>query len=61
MRYYCQYCGTAATTISTLGSNSCSKSPTGRHVPYAGDEKSKYICNLIDRKKWGRKQRYLPI
>ena len=39
------YCGSSSSSISGLTSGSCSKNPDGnKHVPYEGDEKSKYEC-----------------
>ena len=35
--FICKYCGSKATTGSSLTSSRCSKSPTGRHVVYEGD------------------------
>ncbi|TXJ34277.1 hypothetical protein EPJ69_02685 [Brachyspira aalborgi] len=39
------YCGVSYVSISSLTANSCSRNPIGKyHVPYEGDEKSKYEC-----------------
>lgn len=38
------YCGYQNGTISGLTSCRCRNSPTGKCVPYAGDEKNKYTC-----------------
>jgi len=43
-KFFCMYCGSTYSSISTMTSFSCRKSPTGNHVPYEGSEKSKYIC-----------------
>jgi DNA-directed RNA polymerase subunit RPC12/RpoP len=43
-KFYCKWCGSSYSSISSLTSNSCSKSPTKRHQPYEGGEKSKYYC-----------------
>ena len=47
-KYYCEYCGTSASTVSHLTGNSCSRHPNGlgkgKHSLYQGSEKSKYTC-----------------
>lgn len=46
--FYCEYCGTRSSSISSLTSSSCSKHPIGsykgKHKLYEGTEKSKYNC-----------------
>lgn len=46
--FYCEYCGSKASSISSLTSSSCAKHPSGlnkgRHKLYEGGEKSKYFC-----------------
>jgi DNA-directed RNA polymerase subunit RPC12/RpoP len=48
MSYYCKYCGTKASSISSLTNSSCSRHPNGaskgKHVLYEGAEKAKYEC-----------------
>jgi hypothetical protein len=43
-KYYCKYCGSSSVSIAGLTGGSCSKSPSKRHQPYEGNEKSKYYC-----------------
>lgn len=49
-KYYCEYCGASASTVSGLTANSCSKHPAGsykgRHSLYQGTEKQKYTCKF---------------
>ena len=46
--YYCEYCGTKSSSISSLTASSCSRHPLGpnkgKHKLYEGSEKSKYNC-----------------
>ncbi len=46
--YYCKYCGTKASSISSLTGWTCPRHPDGpnkgRHVLYEGAEKSSYSC-----------------
>jgi DNA-directed RNA polymerase subunit RPC12/RpoP len=42
--YYCKWCGTKHSSVSSLTSNSCSRSPSKRHELYEGSEKSQYVC-----------------
>ena len=43
--YYCKYCGSESSNISSLTSNSCGKNPEGKyHAVYEGSEKSRYAC-----------------
>jgi DNA-directed RNA polymerase subunit RPC12/RpoP len=48
MNYYCKYCGTKASSISSLTGSSCSCHPSGphkgKHALYEGAEKAKYEC-----------------
>ena len=45
---YCEYCGTKASSISSLTNSSCPKHPNGslkgKHRLYEGSEKSEYFC-----------------
>jgi hypothetical protein len=44
-KVYCKYCGTSRNSVQSLTALSCRKNPEGKnHVPYEGDEKSKYEC-----------------
>ena len=43
-RYYCKFCGDYYSSISSLTSGSCSKSPSKYHQPYEGGEKDRYYC-----------------
>jgi len=46
--FYCEYCGTKRSSISSLTSSSCPRFPDGvnkgRHKLYEGSEKSQYSC-----------------
>ncbi|WP_074781391.1 hypothetical protein [Kaistella jeonii] len=46
--FYCEYCGTKATSIATLTASSCQHHPNGsnkgKHKLYEGIEKTKYSC-----------------
>ena len=46
--YYCEYCGTKSSSISSLTGSSCLRHPLGslkgRHKLYEGTEKTKYSC-----------------
>ena len=46
--YYCEYCGTKSSSISSLTASSCSRHSygpnKGKHKLYEGSEKSKYNC-----------------
>ena len=46
--YYCEYCGTKASSVSALTINWCQRHPDGankgKHKLYEGSEKSKYTC-----------------
>ena len=44
MKFYCMYCGHSSSSILSLTAGSCRNSPTKKHVPYEGDEKSRYAC-----------------
>ena len=46
----CEYCGSRYSNLQSLTSGSCSKSPSGKHVPYEGDEKSQYYCEYCGSK-----------
>ena len=46
--FYCEYCGTKSSTISSLTAGSCLRHPNGtakgKHKLYEGSEKSNYSC-----------------
>jgi len=43
--YYCKYCGSSYSSVSSLTSGSCIKNPEGRnHSLYEGSEKQQYTC-----------------
>ncbi len=47
-KFYCQYCGTNASSVSSLTSGVCYRHPNGpnkgKHSLYEGSEKSQYTC-----------------
>ena len=46
-KYFCLYCGSQASTVSSLTSGYCTRHPDGsglHHVLYEGSEKSQYTC-----------------
>ena len=48
-KFYCKYCGRQESSIQTLTSMTCSKSPNKYHQPYEGSELSKYSCKYCGR------------
>lgn len=52
--FYCEYCGTKASSVSSLTINSCSRHPAGankgKHKLYEGSEKSLYVCKYCGTK-----------
>ena len=52
--YYCENCGTKASSVSSLTSSSCYRHPNGagkgKHQLYEGSEKSQYICKYCGTK-----------
>ncbi|MBB5217960.1 Zn finger protein HypA/HybF involved in hydrogenase expression [Treponema rectale] len=52
--YYCKYCGSKASSISSLTSGSCPKHPNGwckgNHEPYQGNEQKNYYCEYCGSK-----------
>jgi len=52
--FYCEYCGTKASSVSSLTSGSCMKHPNGagkrKHSLYEGSEKSQYTCRFCGTK-----------
>jgi hypothetical protein len=48
--FYCKWCGTKHSSVSTLTVNTCSRNPNGKkHELYEGSEKSQYTCKLCGR------------
>ncbi len=52
--YYCEYCGTKASSVSSLTSGYCGRHPNGaskgKHKLYEGSEKSQYVCKYCGTK-----------
>ncbi len=52
--YYCEYCGTKYSSVSSLTGSRCNRHPSGpgkgRHKLYEGSEKSQYICKYCGTK-----------
>ena len=52
--FYCEYCGSKYSSISSLTSFSCSRHPDGcnkgKHKLYEGSEKSQYFCKYCGSK-----------
>jgi hypothetical protein len=52
--YQCRYCGTKASSVSSLTASSCNRHPNGsykgKHVLYEGSEKSQYTCKYCGSK-----------
>lgn len=52
--FYCEYCGTKFSSVSSLTSSSCSRHPNGsskgKHKLYEGSEKSQYPCKYCGTK-----------
>ena len=52
--YYCKYCGSKFSSISSLTGSSCSRHPEGPrkgpHAPYEGSEKKQYLCKYCGSK-----------
>lgn len=52
--FYCEYCGTKASSVSSLTANSCTRHPMGvnkgKHSLYEGSEKSQYTCKYCGNK-----------
>jgi len=44
-KFYCKWCGYAATSVASLTSGSCTRNPEGKkHELYEGKEKPQYTC-----------------
>ena len=47
-KFYCEYCGTSASSVASLTGGNCYRHPAGngkgRHKLYEGIEKSQYTC-----------------
>jgi hypothetical protein len=52
--FYCEYCGTKSSSVSSLTAGSCLRHPNGsnkgKHKLYEGTEKSQYICKYCGTK-----------
>ena len=52
--FYCEYCGTKSSSVSSLTASSCSRHPLGpgkgKHKLYEGGEKSQYVCKYCGTK-----------
>ncbi|MBC7365559.1 MAG: hypothetical protein H7343_01910 [Undibacterium sp.] len=52
--YYCQHCGTKATSVAQLTANPCYRHPDapnrGKHALYEGSEKPSYTCKYCGTK-----------
>lgn len=52
--YYCEYCGTKSSSVSSLTSGTCNRHPNGvakgKHKLYEGSEKSQYTCKYCGTK-----------
>lgn len=52
--FYCLYCGSKYSTVSSLTGNSCPRHPNGqlkgKHVLYEGSEKPQYTCKYCGQK-----------
>jgi hypothetical protein len=46
--FYCEYCGTKSSSVTSLTVGSCMRHPNGankgKHKLYEGSEKSQYVC-----------------
>jgi DNA-directed RNA polymerase subunit RPC12/RpoP len=50
-KYYCKWCGSSNSSVSSLTGGSCSRNPDGRHHElYEGSEKSQYTCKYCGTK-----------
>jgi len=52
--FYCKYCGTKTTSVSSLTGSSCYRHPDGpnrgKHSLYEGEEGSQYTCKYCGTK-----------
>ena len=52
--FYCEYCGTKSSSVSSLTSGSCARHPLGankgKHALYQGSEKPQYTCKYCGTK-----------
>ena len=49
--FYCKWCGSKYSSVTSLTSGSCSKNPEGKkHGLYEGSEKSQYVCKCCGSK-----------
>lgn len=50
-KFYCKWCGTNYSSVSSLTSGHCSRNPEGKyHELYEGAEKSQYTCKFCGAK-----------
>ncbi len=51
-KFFCMYCGTERSSVSSLTSSTCSKNPSGKyHALYEGSEKKEYTCKYCGTKR----------
>lgn len=52
--FYCEYCGTKSSSVSSLTAGPCLRHPNGaqkgKHKLYEGIEKSQYVCKYCGTK-----------
>jgi len=49
--FYCKWCGSKYSSVSSLTAGSCSKNPEGKHhALYEGSEKAQYTCKFCGSK-----------
>lgn len=52
--FYCEYCGSKASSVASLTGSSCARHPNGsykgKHKLYEGTEKSQYVCKYCGSK-----------
>lgn len=52
--YYCEYCGSKSTSVSSLTAGFCLRHPNGankgKHKLYEGTEKAQYVCKYCGTK-----------
>jgi len=53
-KYYCEYCGSTASSVAALVAASCPRHPAsafkGKHKLYDGTEKAQYTCKFCGTK-----------
>jgi len=49
--FYCKWCGSKSSSVSSLTANGCSRNPEGKkHALYEGSEKPRYTCQCCGSK-----------